>query len=280
MSSPLRAARPSRTSRSRWDRSRQPRNDAAWAPARARTRRGRSRRRFAARRRAPPRARPAGIGGARSTPARAPPRPRWAPHDPDRRCGRELDRPLERSEVVAEWIRAALRIEPDRRRDPRSRWSPPISTPSRRKPDDRRRGREARAPASRRPRCLRRAVGVDRVADERRERVPLDDQVLGRHRRARRDARTTLPFARASRRFPRPVRTARSRDRPGRRAPPSHGRRLGSADVVGMEVGDAAMRSTRRISPGGLSEPEAGVEERAVGQSSNGRAWARSAAGA
>ena len=180
---------------------------------------------------------------------------------------RELDRPRERGEVVAERVGPALRVETDRRRDP-------VAAGDRRRSarrhggsrDGRRRGRAARAtcqPSS--SLALVEQLRFDGVADERRERVPLLDQVV---RDRRRHAVPHEPVGDPLGPVVAPPDALALRvveARPGRPAlPVASSRGLRTADVVGMEVRDRRCARPSTVAPTArLAEPEARVEERA-----------------
>ena len=187
----------------------------------------------------------------------------------------ELRGPLERREVVAERIGAALRIEPDGRRDPgeqviaadQDAVAQVAEVPVRVA------GQLEHAPPVQLA-SLVQQLGIVREADERGECVPLLDQLVrDRLGDAVRDEPVGdplrpvvgAPHALALRVVERALVDGRARFR---------GSGLGAADVVGMEVRDrdpldAELAPRRRL------EAEAGVEERAVDDVAMNVAWPR-----
>jgi len=180
----------------------------------------------------------------------------------DARC--ELDRPLERREVVTEGIGAALRIEADSRRDPAQQMvagdedavarEAEVSVRVPRKLDN--------APACELAAFVQQ-LGVGRVADERCERVPLSDQVC---RDGVRDAVSHEPRSDPLRPVlapphPLALRVVQAALENGR-AGLFRGAR-GAADMVGMEVGDRDPLDLDGT-PRRLPDAEAGVEESPV----------------
>ncbi len=106
-------------------------------------------------------------------------------------------------------------------------------------------------------------VGIDRVADERRERVSLDDEVLGDiggHAVSHEPRRHSLRPVVAT---PDPLALSVVEPALEDRGGGGLGRRLCPTDVVRMEVGDRDALGVHGV-PRRVSEPETGVEERAV----------------
>src|SRR6266545_1326001 len=177
---------------------------------------------------------------------------------------RELDRPLQRREVVAERIRTAFRVEADRRRD---------SAEDMVAPDQDAVAQKAQVPVGvarqldhapvLQVAALVEQLRIDRIADERRERVTLHDQIVG-HRRG--NAMTDEPGRHPLRPVvasPDPLALSvveRALVDRGADYPRGVG---GASDVIGVEMGD---RDPLDVDggPRRLAEAEPRVEERAV----------------
>ena len=160
-------------------------------------------------------------------------------------AGRPLQQPRERVEVVAERIRAAVRPQSDRRRDPRAGGGPATRFRPSGASAGRRRGPERRRAPSRRG-CLRARAGSD-PAVPRHLPVHLAEGahllLLGRGTPlASSQAHVTSWRVDAAR----SVRTARSRAPPGERERGELREVPCGADVVGMEVRD---EDARRAGP-------------------------------
>jgi DNA repair photolyase len=178
--------------------------------------------------------------------------------------GRELDRALERCEVVAERIGAAVGIEADRRRDPSEQMvaadqhavtekaEMPVGVS----------GQLDDVPA-RKLASFVEQLWIERVADERRERMASSNEVV-RHRL--RDAVANEPRGHALRPVVRPPHTLALRVVEAALVHGSSGRRRGrgrTADVVRVEVRDRDPLDLDGV-PRRVSEAEPRVEERPV----------------
>jgi DNA repair photolyase len=178
--------------------------------------------------------------------------------------GRDLDRALERCEVVAERIGAAVGIEADRRRDPPEQMvaadqhavtekaEMPVGVS----------GQLDDVPA-RKLASFVEQLWIDRVADERRERMASSNEVV-RHRL--RDAVADEPRGHALRPVVRPPHTLALRVVEAALVHGSSGRCRGrgrTADVVRVEVRDRDSLDLDGV-PRRVSEAEPRVEERPV----------------